>query len=107
MKEYKRDILDDFTDFMRDESGKAVVQLKPKVAKVDKDGDVEFHMELILHYPGIGSVYGGAICWFPQDFFPHLEYSEPCTSEIAFKLFDPSADDDESNIDVWLQELDL
>ena len=101
----KRDILDDFADFMRAENGRAIVQLKPKMAKVDEDGDIEHHMELILHFPGIGAVRGAAVVWVPEDFFPHLDYDSPCETAMYFGQLDLS--DDEATVDSLLQGLDL
>ena len=102
----KRDILDDFADFLQSENSRAVIRLKPKMARVDEDGDIEHHMELILHFPGIGAVRGGAIVWFPEDFFPHLEYDTPCETVMHFSMLDPSSSDD-AMIDCWLRGLDL
>ena len=80
----KRDILDDYRDFLLTVKDRLLFQVVPTVAKVDEDGDIkqDFLFQAII--PGVGVAQGCAVAWFKPDLFRHREYAEPCNTELVF-----------------------
>ena len=124
----KRDILDDFYDFLITEGNKISYFMEPMRAMVGPNGNIQQDMYIKGIIPEVGVVHGAAIICFPQKFFPHLEYDEPCSTCLEFATeysgldgdsieeqfdltaFPPDLSDnvlDDDNNLKWLNEYDL
>lgn len=91
----KRDILDDYRDFLMAVRDRMKFELRPRRACLDKDGEVAQELVIKCHMPGGRIAYGVAVVWIPQQLFPHGNYIEPCDTEITF--YEPC---DEGDIDL-------
>lgn len=69
-------------------------EMHPQRAYIDKDGEVAQEMVIKCYMPGGRIVYGAAVVWYPQQMFPHGNYTEPCYTEM---LFQQRGCDDESD----------
>ena len=102
----KRDILDDYRDFLLREHDKLIFQVIPTVARVDEDGDIKQNFLLKMIIPGVGVAQGAAVTWIKPEFFHHGEYDEPCQTKVVFHaLHIPEWDDEEQQedlpVDAW------
>lgn len=115
----KRDILDDYREFLMATRDQLKFEMHPKRATVDDDGDIKQEMYIRVHIPGGGIAYGAGVVWYPQRFFPHGEYDEPCENELLFAEIplkhdnreqaiglDTAPDDDLDDL-TWLDGYDL
>lgn len=96
----KRDILDDYRDFLMAVRDKMQFEMHPRRAYIDKDGEVAQEMVIKCVTPGFGITHGAAVIWFPQWMFPHGNYLEPCDTEMLFQQQEQECDD-ESALGNW------
>ena len=95
----KRDILDDYRDFLLAVKDRLLFQVIPTTACVDGDGDVkqDFLFQMII--PGVGTTQGCAVAWIKPELFAHGDYDEPCRTELVFHaLRVPEWDEDGGHV---------
>ena len=80
----KRDILDDYRDFLLTVKDRLLFQVVPTVARIDDEGDVKQDFLFQVIVPGVGAAQGCAVAWFKSDLFQHGEYEDPCNTELVF-----------------------
>ena len=89
----KRDILDDYRDFLMATRDRMQFEMHPRRAYIDKEGEVAQEMVIKCYMPGGRIAYGAAVVWYPQQLFPHGNYFEPCDTEIIFQQEQQECDD--------------
>ena len=95
----KRDILDDYRDFLMAVKDKVLFQVIPIIARIDEDGDVKQDFLIKMIIPGVGVAQGAAVAWVKPDLFHHGDYDEPCDTEMIFhELRIPDLDGDNGQI---------
>lgn len=93
----KRDILDDYRDFLMAVRDRMKFELRPRRACLDKDGDILQEMVMKVIIPGVGVTHGTGVVWIPPILFPHGDYDEPCDTEMTF--YQPCEEDEEADLD--------
>lgn len=87
----KRDLLDDYRDFLLKVHHRVVFTLTPKRASLDEDGDIAQELLIKAIVPGVGVYHGVGVVWVKQGTFPHGDYSGDCESELLFDQVSPDA----------------